>query len=151
MSSAALVSSCTPPRVKETRHVYTMGEPVSVGALFFNVLETSWSTQIGELPDTRLAKHQFLMVRLSITNGGGTHTGYPFLTLLHDTIGKATEVDDAKNVKDWLGLIRMVNPGESDLGMIVFDVPQASYLLQLSDGKIENEQTALVSLPLRLA
>ena len=128
-----------------------MGERVAVGALFYNVLEASWSMQTGELPNTRFAKHQFLMVRLSVTNGGGARAGFPFLSVTNENATRFGEIDDLRNLEEWLGLIRVVDPGESELGVIVFDVPQASYVLHLSDGKVENEQTALVHLPLRLA
>jgi Domain of unknown function (DUF4352) len=150
-AAGALLTACSPPKYKDTRLLHPMGERVFVGALTYIVLETKWSMQVGEAPSTASpAKQQFLQVRLSVTNGGGETAGFPMLSLINTEGETIPELDDAKGLPDWMGLIRNAGPGQSELGWILFDVPQAPYVLQLSDGKIDNEQTALVDLPFRM-
>jgi hypothetical protein len=147
---SCIASSCTPPKIKDRRKLFQLGERVEVGGLVFNILESKWLVQLGEVPDFRTPKHKFLTVRLSITNQGGGAAGCPFLSILNSKDEKFTELDDAKLLDGWLGLLRILKPGESEIGWIVFDAPPSSYILQLSDGKIEEEKIAYVELPLRL-
>lgn len=127
-----------------------MGERVTVGVFTYNVLESRWETHLGEPPHSRMPQRQFLLVRLSVTNGGGSSLGFPTLTIANENGVKFNEVDDTKDVVDPLGLIRLLGPGETLLGWILFDVPQNNYLLEVTDGNLDNEKTGLVDLPLRL-
>ncbi len=127
-----------------------MGSRVTVGALIFNVLETRWVRELGQLSDLRRPKHQFLLVRLSVTNAGGAAAGFPMLSLLNDQGEAIPESEDGSSVPEWAGLIRNIDPTDSIIGWILFDAPLQAYNLQLTDGKLENEATAIVELPFRL-
>jgi hypothetical protein len=151
LALAALVFySCTPPKVKDNRIRHPMGQRVSIGPLTFNVLEMKWEQSLGDGPLGRTPQRRFLLLRLSVTNGGGTQATVPTLVLLNEEGERFRELEDTKGLSDPMGLIRMVGAGETLFGWILFDVPQNDYLLELSDGNLENEQTALVEIPLRL-
>ena len=144
------LSSCTPPKVKDNRIRHAMGQRVTVGSFTYNILEAKWEASLGEAPHVRMPQRRFLLVRLSVTNGGGSSMGFPTLALLTEGDAKISEVEDTKDVPDTLGLIRLLGPGETVIGWILFDAPQNNYLLEMTDGNVENEQNGLVELPLRL-
>lgn len=147
---AALLTSCKPPKTKINRKTTPLGERAEVGSLVFLALETKWSTQFGEVPRIRVPKSHFLSIRISITNQGGSSAGCPLLSLVDDADQRFPEVDDAKEVDGWLGLVRIIQPGNTEFGWIVFDVTPSNYALRLSDGNAENEKVGYIELPLRL-
>lgn len=150
MGCTSVLTSCKPPKTKISRKTTPLGERAEVGSLVFLALETKWSTQFGEMPRIRVPKNQFLSIRISITNQGGGTVGCPLLSLVDEADNRFPEVDDAKEVDGWLGLIRMIQAGNTEFGWIVFDVPPSNYALRLSDGNVENEKIGYVDLPLRL-
>ena len=97
-----------------------------------------------------LQERHFLLLRLSVTNGGGKAQGFPGLSLVNGQGEQFREDADMKDVSDPMGLIRILSPGETRFGWLMFDVPQNDYVLELTDGNLDNEKTALVELPLRL-
>lgn len=127
-----------------------MGQRVTVGALTYNVQETKWDLTLGTAPNVRTPQRQFLMVRLSVTNGGGAPSGFPLLAVLTESGKRHVELEDTRELEEPIGLIRTIQPGETEIGWILFDLPQDNYLLEVTDGKIENEHSGLVELPLRL-
>lgn len=154
MSLAVAVSAataCTPPKSKITRKTIPLGERAEAGTFVFVALETNWTSQLGGMPNVRVPKNQFLAVRLSITNQGGGQAGCPMLTLFDAADNRYPEVDDAKELDGWLGLVRMLAPAGTEFGWILFDVPPNSYVLQVTDGNVENEKSAFIDLPLRMA
>lgn len=136
---------------KQPETAYRMGEPVTVGPLTYTVLETEWRTELGEGIQQKIPKHRFLLLRLSISNTSKQAAASPLLHL-EDTAGQAhRELTDVQAVPNWLGLLRLVAPGASLSGTIVFDVPPADYRLRVaSGGDPEFERTALIEVPLRL-
>ena len=139
-----------------TRHTtppaeYKLGEQVPLGSLTYNVIETSWASQLGTLPMARLPERNFLLVHLSVTNGGGQKASIPFLSVENSRGEHFPESENGQGVDNWLGVLRELKPAETEEGWIVFDVPQNSYRLQLVDtGDAGNEHVAYVDLPLRL-
>lgn len=134
--------------------VYKMGEKVSVGSLVYTVLEAEWKSELGGgqggLPQT--PKHRFLIVKISMTNGGGAQATIPLLTLENANKNSIMEVSEVKDVPNWLGLVRLVNPAQTDQGYIVFDVPTGAYKLRVTDGKeTGSETTRLIDIPLSLS
>ena len=115
------------------------------------MLETQWKTTLGEGPAARIPEHRFLLVRITVANSGPVPVNVPLLSL-YDANGKQyREIDNGENVDSWLGLLRTVNTAASFSGNMVFDLPPASYKLQITDGgDIENEQIAYVDIPLQL-
>jgi hypothetical protein len=130
---------------------HAMGQRVVLGPLTFNVLETKWEPSLGSMPDIRMPQRQFLLVRLSVTNGGGERRGFPNLTLMNPQGERFREEVDLRNVTDPMGLIRVLGSTETVFGWLLYDVPQNDYVLELTDGSLENEKTALVEIPLRMA
>jgi hypothetical protein len=57
----------------------------------------------------------------------------PALTLVDDGGKTYSELGDGTNVPNWLGVIRKVGSGDTDLGNIVFDAPSKHYKLRLTD------------------
>ena len=123
-----------------------MGERVSSGSLVYNVFDTQWKTQLGEGPQARIPKDRFLLVRLSIANGGTQEVIVPNLSVVDDSGQSYTELSDGDQAPSWIGFLRRVKPAENLQGNIVFDVPPKHYELRVSD---ENDQkTAAIDLPL---
>src|SRR5436305_1201458 len=60
---------------------YKVGDKVIVGSLTYNVLETQWKSQIGTFPTARLPQRNFLLVHVSVTNGGGQELSLPMFSI----------------------------------------------------------------------
>jgi hypothetical protein len=129
-----------------------MGERVQVGPLTYNVLETEWKNQLAEGAGSKVPANRYLLVKMSITNGGGGNVAVPLLTVEDGsghTYSEVTEGTDA--VPDWLGLLRNLAPAQNDNGVAIFDVPMGGYKLRISDGgEIGNEKTALIDIPVHI-
>lgn len=127
-----------------------MGEKVQAGPLIYTALESDWRESLGE--GGRAPKQRFLFIRVSITNSGGQPVSVPGLTLLGAGDQEFTEVtENMENVRNWLGLLRTVQPGGTEQGYVVFDAPLAAYKLKVSDaGEVGSERTALIDIPVQL-
>lgn len=155
--SLALVlflSACGGESTSTDSFVYKMGEKVSVGSLIYTVLEAEWKSELssggGGLPQT--PKNRFLVLKISMTNSGGAQATIPLLTLESPRKGSSMEVSEVKDLSNWLGLVRLVNPAQTDQGYIVFDVPTGAYKLRVTDGKEPgSEVTRLIDIPLALS
>jgi hypothetical protein len=128
-----------------------LGERAEAGTFVYVALETNWSSQLGFMPNVRVPKHHYLAVRISITNQGGQQAGSPLLSLVDDNDKQYPEVDDAKELEGWFGLVRMIAPAATEFGWVLFDVPPNTYALKVTDGNVENEKVAYIDLPLRMA
>jgi hypothetical protein len=132
--------------------VYKMGDKVPVGTMIYTVIETEWRSDLSGaegLPQT--PKNRFLLLKVSMTNSGGAQAAIPLLTLENTKKEAAMEVGEVKNLPGWLGMVRLVNPAQTEEGMIVFDVPPAAYKLRVTDGKESgSETTRLIDIPLSL-
>ena len=141
-----LLGACSKPA--ERLSTYHMGEKVGAGSLIYTVLSADWRTDLGD--GRTMPKDRFLVIHMSITNSGGSSIGSP-LTQLVDAQGKEYgELQEIKNMPQWLGLIRSMSPAATETGTIAFDVPLGIYKLKVSDGSIENEKSALIEIPLEL-
>lgn len=129
---------------------YHIGDPANVGPLTYTVLETHWKNQLDGFPTPRAPERNFLLVRLSVTNGGGKEAGIPFLTLENSKGESFTESNDGTGVDSWLGLLRRISPAQTEDGWLLFDVPTNTYRLRLTDGAVENEHVAYVNIPLSM-
>lgn len=147
--SGALVSSAcrTPP---PPRLEYHIGDNAVAGPLTFNVVEARWTNQLEAYPTPRIPERNYLLIRVLVTNGGGGETAIPLLKLENSNGEVFNESENGAGVDKWLGLIRRINPAQTDDGWLLFDVPTNSYKLRVTDGAIENEHVAYVSLPLSM-
>ena len=129
---------------------YRIGDRVVTGALTYNVVEARWSSQLEAFPAARIPDRNFLLVRVVITNGGGSDASIPFLKLENSRSDTYAESNDGAGVDNWLGLLRRVAPAQTVDGWLLFDVPTSSYRLRVTDGAIEDEKVAFVTIPLTL-
>jgi Domain of unknown function (DUF4352) len=136
----------TPAKVE-----FHIGDAATAGPLTYNVVEAHWKSQLDAFPSPRVPERNFLLVRITVTNSGGTELGIPFLKLENNNGDSFSESDDGSGVDRWLGLIRRINPAQTEDGWLLFDVPTNSYKLRLSDGAVENEHVAYVTIPLSIA
>lgn len=141
------LTACPDAKSAAESRVYQMGERVDVGGVFYTLLESEWRAGLGEGPDELVPKNRFLILRATITNGTGAQVNLPFLTVEDGKQEPTLEVDNAKPVPGWFGLIRMVQPAQTEEGKFVFDVPPGSYKLRVSSGSGDNEVTRLVEIP----
>jgi hypothetical protein len=148
-TSAVANLGCRPaqPQLKLEYHI---GDAAPTGPLTYTVVEARWASQLEGFPTPRIPNRNFLLVRLTITNGGGTEAGLPFLKLVNSNGDTFSESEDGTGVEHWLGLIRRIDPAQTEDGWLLFDVPTNSYKLRASDGALENEHVAMISIPLSM-
>ena len=130
--------------------VRRMGEAVPVGALLYTVLDVEWKDDLGG-GSSSFPTHRLAIVRLNINNAGSHEVSAPLLQLENAKGKSYPELTEVNGIGDWLGLLRTINPGESQQGRIVFDVPPGEYRLRLSSsGDPSKNETALVEIPIRI-
>lgn len=133
------------------RLTYGMGERVPNGPLTYMVIESTWASQLGEIFQARVPRQRFLMLSISVTNGGGRPVNLPLLTLEDARGNQYQELADGTGVSNWLGILRTVDPGQTVQGRLLFDVPLAAFKLRLpDDGEAGYEKFAMVDIPLRI-
>lgn len=146
LALSVLTLGCSGSKAVDAR-LYHMGERVQVGPLIYNVLETEWRDEMAQ----KTPVNRFLIVHLTITNSGSRDATPPLFTLIHASGSEHPEFSEVAGIKDWLGLLRRVEPAGTEDGRIVFDVPSGAYKLRVSDGgEPGNENTALIDIPLQL-
>jgi hypothetical protein len=146
-----LLAAC---RSKDPRSValsYRMGERATAGKLIYNITHSEWKASLGEGNSIRVPAHRFLVLTATITNSGSEVASMPLLSLF-DASGKSyRELENGEGVTGWLGLLRFIKPVETLQGAMLFDLPLASYKLQITDGADpEREAIAYVDIPLHI-
>ena len=128
-----------------------MGEKIPFGKVTYNVIETSWRTQLGDQLNLRIPQQRFLMISLSITNSSGSDVSVPLLQLEGANGQVYRELENGQGLDNWLGLLRTISPAQTQQGRILFDVPLSSYRLRLTDGGQPGEEKfTWVQIPLRM-
>ncbi len=126
-----------------------MGDKVQLGPLVYHVTEADWKTQLGEFPSVRMPERRFLLIRISVTNGGGATVTIPQAELENASGETFQELTDGAGVPEWIGLLRSLKPAATDQGVIAFDVPANEYRLRLTDGAdVEHARVVYVKVPL---
>lgn len=146
--SVLISSGCKPPTAAKAE--FRIGDPAVTGPLTYNVVEARWRSQLEAFPTQRLPERNFLLLKVTVTNGGSTEVAIPFLKVENASGDSYSESDNGAGVDDWLGLIRRIAPAQTEDGWILFDVPTNSYKLRVSDGAVENEHVAYISIPLNM-
>jgi hypothetical protein len=148
-ASVLALSACKQQAPVQT--VYSMGERAPDGPIVYNVVQTLWKTQFGDLFTTRTPQNRFLVITISATNSGGKEIALPFFTLEAASGKEYKELENGDGVDNWFGLLRTLQPAENHIGNIVFDVPLTSYRLRLTDGgEPGTEKLVWVEIPLRI-
>lgn len=153
---ALLIAACTLAfsgcrRAATPERVGAMGTPLAVGQLTYTALETEWRDVIDAPQGQRVPKNRFLLVHVTVTNASSEQKAAPLLQLLDAKGTVHPEIAEGDGVPDWMGYLRLLQPKENRFGRLLFDVPQGAYKLRVSSGgDPENEQTALIDLPLQL-
>jgi hypothetical protein len=149
VSATLLLSGCS--QQNSLQLSYRIGEKVSLGTLTYNVVGAAWATELGEGLKVRTPQNRFLVVNISVTNGGGKEVALPLLSL-EDTRGKTlTESENPEGVPGAIGILRIVSPAQTLQGGLLFDVPLGSYKLRLTDGgEPGSERFAYVEIPLSM-
>lgn len=133
------------------RSDFSMGERVPVGQMTYSVVESTWRPQLGEGFKIRTPEQRFLLLKISVTNGTGKEVSIPLLTLEGNNGQTYREIADGEGVDNWFGLLRTINPGETQQGNVLFDVPLTSYKLRVPDVNASGyEGYASVQIPLRI-
>jgi hypothetical protein len=146
---ACLLAACS--RENSARIDYAMGDHVPIGSLTYTVIESRWQTQLGDPLKLRVPQQRFFLIRISVTNGGGSEVSVPLLQLESYAGQTYQESQDGEGVSNWLGLIRTLRPAETLQGQILFDVPLTSYRLRVPDGAGPGaEKYAWIAIPLRM-
>jgi len=137
---------------KRTNLNYEMGERIEIGPFTFVVVESSWRSELGEGFQVRAAKNRFLILTLAVTNGGGSETSVPMLSVEGSNGQAYQELSDGTGLANWLGVLRTVKPAETLQGRIIFDVPLSAFRLRLPDGGESGyEKFAWVNVPLSMS
>lgn len=130
---------------------YEMGERIEHGPFTYTVVESTWRSQLGEGFNVRVPQNRFLLLSVSITNGGGSEASVPLLSVLASNGEMFQESMDGNGVSDWLGVLRTIKPAGTITGRLLFDVPLSTFHLRLPDGGEPGyEKYAMVEIPLRL-
>lgn len=145
-----VLGGCTKRQTSEQIN-YQMGERVLAGPMVYNVVQTTWKTQLGDLFKVRVPQNRFLMITLSATNRGGKSVSVPFFTLEGPNREEYKEAENGDGVDNWFGLLRDIGPAQTKQGNIVFDAPLTSFRLRLTDGgEPGSEKFVWVEIPLRM-
>jgi hypothetical protein len=137
-------------RERKTTNI-EMGEKVELGPFTYVVVESSWRNQLGEGFAVRSPQNRFLIVAISATNNSGDEVAVPRLSVEGSGGQMYQEVEDGAGVTNWLGVLRLLRPGQTLQGRVVFDVPLGSYRIRLPDGGGTGyEKYAWVDIPLRI-
>jgi len=146
---ALLLAGCQ--REAEQKLSYAMGERVTNGPLTYVVVESAWSMQLGDVLQARVPQNRFLVLTISVTNGGGAPVSLPLLSLEDGNGKQYKELSDGTGVSNWIGILRTIDPGQTQQGKLLFDVPLTSFQLRLpNDGEPGYEKYANVEIPLRI-
>jgi len=134
-----------------SRTNYSMGERVVLGPLTYDVIETVWRNQLGDALNLRIPDQRFLLISVSVSNSGGSPVSVPLLTLENQNGQSFRELENGEGVDNWFGILRTIDPAQTQQGRTLFDVPLSSYRLRLTDGAESGyEKYAWVDIPLRI-
>ena len=149
IAGGLLLTGCN--RQNSVQINFQMGDRITAGPVVYNVIQTMWRTQLGDIFKSRVPENRFLMITLSATNGGGREISVPLLTLEGDNGKEYHELENGDGISNWFGLIRTISPAETRQGNIMFDVPLTSYRLRLTDGgEPGTEKFVWVDIPLHM-
>jgi Domain of unknown function (DUF4352) len=146
--AVSLLSGCR--SLVATRAEYQMGDRIPAGPFTYNVVEKVWRSQLGENFQARMPENRFLLITVAATNGSGSEASVPMLELEAPNGKIYREIENGEGVDNWFGLLRTLQPAQTQQGRIIFDVPLSSYRLRLSDGDSATGHFTYVQIPLQI-
>lgn len=141
-------SSCKDRALSGEIGTFNMGERAQAGALIYTVVDSQWAISLGDTAAPRIPANRFMMINLTVVNGGKDPVSVPAFTLIDDNGKTYQELDNGEGVPNWMGVIRSVQPAQSTQGMVLFDVPQKQFKLRVGDDT--DARFGLVKIPLNL-
>jgi len=151
LAAACLLALSGCQRGASPERIGAMGAPLAVGQLTYTAVETEWRDSLESAKGPRVPKNRFLLVNVTVMNASSEQKAAPLLQIVDAKGESHAELAEGDGVTDWMGYLRLLQPKESRSGRLLFDVPQGACKLRVSSGgDAENEQTALVDLPLQL-
>jgi len=146
VAAGALIFGSCSRQDSEQVQSFDLGHRVSLGHLTYTAFDAQWHPQLGSGSTARVPQYRFLVVRLSVANGGSEEMLIPNLTIADDKGNTHEELNDGEGVANWVGYVRRAKPAESLDGTILFDAPPQHYRLKVTD---ENgDRAAYIDLPL---
>jgi len=132
LSLLTLTSCSESSKARETR-VFPAGEKAVVNHVTYSIIDSEIHTRLGDEANPRIPHDRFFLVQVAVSNGSNEEFAIPGMTLVDDS-GKAyNELADGAGIPGWLGVVRKVNPGQTERGYVAFDAPAVHYRLKLSD------------------
>ena len=151
IGSFLATSGCNEVKKESQGRPWAMGEKVALGPFTYTVLDSEWVQELNGSKGKLIPKERFLVLRLSVTNGGGEQKSVSYLHVRDDKGKEFPEVQEMEGVKDWMGILRMLPVAGTENGLLVFDVPMGHYRLVVNDGgSAGEERTSLIDLPLNM-
>ena len=145
------VSGCSRKLSDADLPIYEMGSAAPIGSVHFTALSTEWKDQLDSSAVPLVPKHRWLLINVTITNGGGQDASLPMLTLVDAAGTEYKEEEKGDGVSNWLGLMRLLKPAETTQGSLIFDVPAGPYKLKVrSGGDPETELAVYVKIPFQI-
>ena len=142
--AACLLSGCGSS--SKAAFIYPAGDKATAGPLIYNVLDVHIQPRLGDdITTARTPQNRFFLVKISASNSSSNEVSIPALTLVDDHGKTWAEIADGTNVPDWIGVVRRLDPGGTDTGVVVFDAPAQHYRLRLTD---ETEEDIGIDIPL---
>lgn len=144
-STVLFLVSCSSPEPKRVVKVFQSGDKATVHDLTYNIIDTMIQPKLGE----RNPENRFYLIQMAVSNGGNQPVNVPAMSLVDDTGKSYPELADGTGVPNWLGVVRKVDPVNTEKGMVAFDAPAQHYKLRLTDDT--DDMDVFVDLPLSFA
>ncbi len=125
-------TACSTTTLRPTK-LYQAGEKAEYDKLTYSVVDAQIVPRLGEGPDARIPQHRFFIVQVSVTNSGNKATNIPAMALVDDNGKIYPELADGAGIPRWLGVLRSVDPAQTEAGQVLFDAPSAHYKLRLTE------------------
>ncbi len=132
LSASFLLAGCNATPSHQTK-IYQTGEKAEHNKLTYHVVDVQIFPRLGEDPNARIPQHRFFVVQLSVSSSNNQPSNIPALALVDDAGKVYQELPDGSGIPRWMGVVRSIDPAQTESGQIIFDAPSAHYKLRLSD------------------
>lgn len=149
ITGLSLFPGCSVVPTQAAKQQFHLGDRAPAGQITYMGLSAEYRDQIPGAKEP--LKDRYLVMRLSATNGGAQEVTLPLTRLIAADGKEYPEVTEVEGFPEWLGPLRRIEPGKTEQGYIVFDVPVGAYKLEVSGGgDLEQEQLVQIDVPANL-